>query len=282
MTVKKLVVCCVLATVAQFSHAIQIFSLELDSDRLVTIESTTGQVSVVGNLGYAGIIDADLTFHNGKVLAAVDLDFGLGGPKLLEINPNTGAVESAKDFLLPGNYLDYVEGIASTGTDVYLSTTWKNRTGNYYSDAIYHLDPTTGLVSSPTSFYPQFADADFDALDADSSGQLYGFNVEPGLYRKVYSFPDPTTAVEVAVYNDADYYHLDDMVHVGTTQIGLSSYFQDYITTGSTLDGSVSSRVFLSETGDFRGAALAPVPEPGSMLVLGGAIAAFARRRRSR
>ncbi|MCC7435328.1 MAG: PEP-CTERM sorting domain-containing protein [Methanoregulaceae archaeon] len=154
-------------------------------------------------------------------------------------------------------------------------------TRNIATEAVYEIDPATGVASilwnHPSTF--DFGGLDFD----DATGTLYGLSDAggAGLYRidatsqtLVAPYPGGETDIDgLAVGGGRAYYVTDGP---NTTQ---ASFYVYDLASGAQV-GTLASP--FSGTGTFSGAAYAPalVPEPGTMIALAAGLGAIAARRR--
>jgi hypothetical protein len=160
-------------------------------------------------------------------------------------------------------------------------------TRNIATEAVYEIDPVTGVASQlwvhPSTF-------DFGGLDYDG-GKLYGLSdtAPAGAVRGLYEidsagmtttfrvgYPNGETDIDGLAVGGGRAYFVTDGPN--TTQ----SQFYVYNLTTNTFEASLASP--FTGSGTFSAAAYAPglVPEPGTMIALAAGIGALAARRRRR
>jgi hypothetical protein len=140
-----------------------LFSVNVQTDELVQIETTTGAVTTVGPIGHQ-MQGTDLASLNGLIYATTQKTpgFNFDGTTLVAINPATGAKVSSADIRLGINQV-FAEGLTAAGGQLILSfdhlSTTSDRTGV--------VDPVSGALSEQ-----EFQGPDFDELGTDLSGQI--------------------------------------------------------------------------------------------------------------
>ena len=130
------------------------YCVDHDTDELLTIDSNTGEIQVVGPLGYdipEQFNDAyrrvSMTFHNNTLYAMIQRE--RGEQDLLTIDHSTGAVTSSVDLTYGSEYQGlHVEGLASFGGKLVI--TCDVPTPPPYTDLIAELS-ITGEVGTPVS-----------------------------------------------------------------------------------------------------------------------------------
>ncbi len=144
-----------------------IFSVDVDSNELVRIDTTTSTLQVVGPVGHR-MYSAAMTFHEGKLCAMVRRNAALPstGVDLLTIDPNTGAKTSEVIVTLDGAPLLFTEGLESFEGKLLMA--FPPGAASYSSWALAEVN-TLGEVSNVTDF-SSFG-ADFDVL-VDVGGDL--------------------------------------------------------------------------------------------------------------
>ncbi len=148
----------------------RVFSVDTDSNRLVTIDQASGFVSDVGGIGFIMAEKTDLAFHQGKLYAVTE-SVPLSDYRLLEIDCQTGAmVGSALPITWGGGLVVNVESLTSVGDELIVGF------GDlppleYIANRLGVIVPSTGLIISSID-YTSF-NADFDALATDRYGQIF-------------------------------------------------------------------------------------------------------------
>lgn len=140
-----------------------IYSVNVQTDELVAIETTTGAVTTIGSIGHQ-MQGTDLASLNGLVYATTQKvsGFNLNGMTLVAINPVTGAKVSSADMLFGTNQV-FAEGLTAAdgqliATFDYLSTV-SPRSGV--------VDPVTGAISDQQHHGP-----DLDELGTTHDGRI--------------------------------------------------------------------------------------------------------------
>lgn len=161
------------------ASASTLYSMNYDTDELVTVDSVTGEIQVVGPLGY-DVPDygafaqprVSMTYHNSMLYAMVQHPpSGSLWPytqELLTIDPATGAMTSAVDIVMPDPRYQlgfFIEGLASFEDELVISCS--TSTANNITNHIAPLS-VTGEVGTPVG-----VGGDNDAL-AVVSGELWG------------------------------------------------------------------------------------------------------------
>lgn len=146
------------------AHATVFYSIDIDTDELVSIDPATGAVTVIGPLGYdAG--DIDLTVHDGRL-------YGLNSlfqerVELLEIDTVTGTAAAPIEVTNGGAAILNAESIASLCGDLVIGFNDPATAANpAFSNALGTID-SNGTV---TSFVTFSSTVDFDGLSADATG----------------------------------------------------------------------------------------------------------------
>jgi hypothetical protein len=146
-----------------------LYSVNVQTDQLVKIETTTGSVSVVGPIGHQ-MQGTDLASLDGLIYATTQKTpgFNLDGMTLVAIDPSSGAKVSSADMRLGTNEV-FAEGLTAANGQLVVSfdhlSLTSVRTGV--------VDPTTGAISDP-----QFHGPDLDELGTDLTGQIVAIDGE--------------------------------------------------------------------------------------------------------
>lgn len=140
-----------------------LYSVNVQTDELVKIETTTGAVTVVGSIGHQ-MQGTDLAGLNGMVYATTQKNpgFNLNGMTLVAINPATGGKVSAVDMLLGTNQV-FSEGL--TATNGQLIATFDNLSTTSVRSGV--VNPVTGAISDA-----QFHGPDLDELGTTLDGRI--------------------------------------------------------------------------------------------------------------
>ena len=268
----------VIATLFSFSsgtaHAASLFSVDVLSDKLVSIDTQTGAIEEVGSLG-VDVTDLNLVLVGGSLLM---LDKSTENPVLRTVNPATGAVVSSVAIVTPGINTG-VEGFANDNGQLIVSFNDPNSTtiSPWVSRALGEISlagvvSTLGVISTSS---------EIDSLLVDSTGDWYGLNVAtaPGSrFYDINSSGSGFTLTEEQFYSDFSY----------LTQMTYSSDGGLYGITSGTKEllrfdtGSFSISSQLAYDSNYKLLGLAPIPEPSTALLLGIGLAGLGMRRRTR
>ncbi|MBX7166454.1 MAG: PEP-CTERM sorting domain-containing protein [Pirellulales bacterium] len=272
-----------------YAQAGGLYSVNTLSDRLVTIDSTTGQVSVVGPIGYdMRAIHTRLATIGTRLFAFTanadgnDIYNAPATYTLLELNPATGAKISQHDInLASGSAPRLIEGFGATNGKLYIGLS----STSVVSTELGELDPATGQVSNVID-YGQIPGAglyfgsfgvDLDGLEGEyGTTNLFAYDGD-GTFRSFARIdPDNVTVSGIAQFNWND----------GITDLA-SAEFGDFWMGNTSLyrlhanPQSIDS-IPLSVAGSFYG--LAAVPEPSTFLLAasGAAMLGMSLRKRGR
>jgi|GEM_PF-3115175 len=181
---------CVLVTLCcmfwcQSAGAVVLYSVDEMNGELVTVDSSTGDVSVVGPidfdlLEYNSTFQMDMTFHKGVLYELRSSSSETySNLDLVAIDHRTGSVISS--IRVKHNGVAVVttagEGLASAGGRLLIGF---STTAMYYSHILADLDPVTGEVANLANYLELTLWADFDGLAANAQGQLYSIDTRPG------------------------------------------------------------------------------------------------------
>ncbi len=146
------------------------YSVDKNSNELVSIEADTGTVSVIGRLG-VDVNDIDLTILDGK-LYGLNSNFPAQQVTLLDINPETGAATSLGTLLRGTDRVTHAEGLAAKNGKLFVGfTTASNdvfsyRLGELLLDGTVVNDLDLGVDRLG-------ATVDLDGLASNASGLLF-------------------------------------------------------------------------------------------------------------
>ncbi len=249
------------------ADAALLYSVNVNTDELVQLDSDTGTVVNIGSLGF-NALDVDLATV-GNRLFALNSDF-LNRVDLHELNPFTGDALSSNQVMLGASAVLNAEGLTQfTGQLKIGYSTAGNAASNGLGDL--GLD---GLITGGLS-----GSFDFDGLGENTaSGQLYGLDREPPTRVDFFTVqPSPlstnvfkTTGSELVV---------NDLVALGNDLFVID---QSNLLHRIDLTTNALSSVGLNPTGNFLGLAVV-VPEPSeTSLMLAAAMGAVMCLRRRR
>jgi hypothetical protein len=259
------------------AHAGPFFSVDITSDELVRIESTTGAVSVVGALG-TDATDIDLTRTADGRLWGINSNFG-SQVDLLEISTSTGAVLSTTQVNLPG--IQNAEGLGHSGNQLVIGHSVNTSASNFISELA-----TDGTISNSVQ-----TAIDIDALGA-GSGTVPFYASDAAFFSSWFSIfyeldPSTPTNPQIAGFSTGAESIGSDLVADGA-----DIFFIDGLATPELLSFDISSptplsRIALDRLGSYRGLAIGTsvaVAEPGALLVFASGLSVFGviRRRQRR
>ncbi|MDX2244541.1 MAG: PEP-CTERM sorting domain-containing protein [Leptolyngbyaceae cyanobacterium bins.302] len=257
MKAQKCLIASLASTIALVIHAAptlaaSFYSVDTRTDQLVAINSNSGNVRVIGNVGFHAS-DLDLAFL-GDTLYGVAGSY-LGNWALYEFNTITGAASLVAN--LPTS-VRLAEGLTSQNGNLIVGF---NTTGSVWSDTLAELSLSGALANitafSSASVYP----ADTDGLTTSPTNQLYAVDYQPD--RTNFSFT-PGSTVPFGGYVSPN--GLNDLAFVGNELFGISNS-SPVLAIVNSADGGVIQELTLDRPGTYLGlASSAAVPEPSTML----------------
>ncbi len=163
-----------LAVVASSSpvHAVLLYSIDVNSDELVRIDSAAGTVTAIGPIGH--------NFGNPQLAALGGMLYATTPPAcvpatvdLVEIDPGTGAKVAQVRVKVGASDLvtSAADGLSSDGTTLLISY----RTAGLCGAAHNLADLSTAGAISNVSVFPS-GSADMDALAVSGGGQVIGYD----------------------------------------------------------------------------------------------------------
>jgi hypothetical protein len=220
-----------------------------DLEQLYTLDPATGAATLVGSLGI-NIVPSNIGMSFDPVADQIRITAYDGGPGQLRVDPNTGA------SLGPDTPMAYAAGDVNTGFAI-------NMHGLGYSTPVLGATTAYGLVRGNTAannFLIRIGDIG-GVPNGAGSGQVHTIGSIGVTSASTWNFDiSPTSGVAYAV--DAG----------GTTN---TLYSVDLITGAATSLGAIAATATLGFA-----APPAPVPEPGSLLLLASSGLALILRRR--
>jgi hypothetical protein len=242
------------------------FSINSTADELVKINGATGEVSVVGSLGFDAM-DIDLTSFGGR-LFGLNSNFGVS-VDLVEINPSSGNILWSTPVMRNNIPLASAEGLTNINTQLKIGLD---------DDADTTSDFLTDLaLNGSTSNATLFA-ADFDGLGVDRNNQMFSVDTEPDSgITKLYRIDlENVTISEIASFSFSKVAANDIVIW------GQSAFVIDHAHNAlfqvSLVDGSLENALNLEAS--YLG--LAPVPIPSAIILLGTGLVGLAALRRYR
>lgn len=241
------------------------YSVDVQTDSLVTVDSTTGNVNVLGDTGI-NENDIDLTWFNHRL-------YGVGAARTLyEFDILTGAASRVADV----DNVRLSEGLAYQNGQLMLGY---NQEGNVFSNKLGELSSTYTLGSILTGGF-----SDIDGLATSPTDRLYAVDYISAQQENVFFVPGETPPI--GKYKGAG---LNDLSFAGDELFGISSNPNSSIpSTMARLDstnGGLIEEIVLNQAGVYRGLAPAQatsVPEPSltlGILAFAGLSASLGSRR---
>lgn len=187
--------------VCETAHAALLYSINTQTNELVTIDSTSGVVTPVGPIGH-NVHDVDLAFQN-DILFALNNDFGTR-TELLAIDPATGSAFAAIPVRIGSTLItDAAEGLTSINGRLYASfDSTDTQTSPLTSNALALLDPVNGFLTQPFNYAIFDPKADLEGLayrasdgqlfasrTTGSSGSLHEVDIDLPAYRTIGALP---------------------------------------------------------------------------------------------
>jgi len=152
------------------TFAFDFFTINISTDTLCRLDSNTGQVSIIGEIG-SNISYADLINFNGKLLV-LSANFTQQLVELLELDPNTGNILSSVVVKLDNMLISSAEGIVPYSNKILLSFSLEH---DSTAESIGYLS-LDGQISDVINF----ENADFDGFGIDyNTNQIYSIDVTP-------------------------------------------------------------------------------------------------------
>jgi len=243
--------------------AVSLYSIDKEGNKLVTIDSSTGNVSIVGEVGF-DVADVDLTLLNNKLYGTSGVFNGRWA--LYEFNTTTGAASLIANL---SNDISLAEGLTTQNGKLIVGfntnrTAFANRVGELSLTGSITNDITLPTISG----FP----SDTDGLTTSPDNKIYISDYRTGSSTNLLYTAGSTTPIGGYVSPNG----VNDLTFVGNTLFGISNYSPTLAIINGT-NGSLIQEVTLNRSGIYAG--LAPVwatsvPEPSS--TLGGGLVALA------
>jgi hypothetical protein len=248
------------------AHAGLFYSIDTASDDLVSIDSSSGHVTMIGSLG-VDLFDTDLAMLEGN-LYAVDTSLVRQTANLYRINTTSGNAALLGQLATATEGVTHAEGLAATASSLIVSYT---TTPNSPTSNLVAALSLTGLVGSGTD-----AGVDIDGLTADNIEQFLFLDSKDSANRvDLYSgFPVSTIGSHTGVSGSN---FSNDAAFLGNELFAISDPGLLHL---DRTDGSLLSITALDRAGNYTGLVAVPAPMP-LFLILGGLAAAtmFGRSR---
>ncbi len=269
---------------AQTANAEIFFSVEVNDDQLVAIDSDTGRVTVVGPIGVP-ISSVDLTTV-GNRLFALDTFFE-NSVDLHELNPATGASISSVPVEIGAMPILHAEGLAYVGTQLKIG--FRDLTTFQFSTLSNRLGDLSETGQITNIQVPSGNLTDFDGLGVDPvSGQLYQPDVNPfgGPNDTIFYTVDESPITLGLLHTDSNSLGVNDVIVLDGVLWGIDNVNTTLISLN--LDTNFLTIIPLDLPGTYTGITTGflppavPIPLSGALLLLGtlGGVAARALRPR--
>ena len=226
-----------------------LYSVDLNTDELVSVESSNGQVSVVGSLG-RDAKNISLAFLGGQ-LFGLDSDFVSQRAELIEIDPFTGAASLLGTVFSGVDQVTLAEGMTSRSG--VLQASFTTTPNDPRSDSLGELSLSGQLTNST------FLGLDMDGLATDASGQIFAIDGDPTPNTNSLFTILPTSLLGATDRSIAG--RISGINFLGDDLLGITSDLGT-LSRLSTTDGSLLGTISLSQSRNYSG--LANVPEPSS------------------
>lgn len=241
------------------ARAVSLFSVDVNSDSLVKIDSETGAVSVVGSLQFDAT-STDLASFNNR-LFILDTVFQ-NRVDIYEVNPSTAQTVSSAQVLLNGNPVLHGEALTNEGNQLKIGfSSGGNETSSESLGDLSLAGEITNAIETT---------GDFDGLGGDGVSRF--FSVDPPGFGVG---PSPVFTVDLTTGSLSSFTTVprigNDLVVSGENLFLLDNSLavtEAFLLTVSTSNGLITDTVSLGN-GQYFG--LAVVPEP--LTILGTATA---------
>ncbi len=199
-----------------------LYSIDVDNDRLVTIDTSTGIVHVCGDLAFdPGMVDVDLALADG-ILYALASAYPTH-VDILAINPIDAVVISSSPVTYNGSAVTHAEGLAmSSGHLVAGVRTGENSS---LSNALGELSrdlPLDGVLTEVFDYSVFDPIADCDGMTGLPDGRLLWWNTEPGpSYYRLVAVDTPPDASYSIMGEHEPHNGVNDIVLAGENLWGI-------------------------------------------------------------
>ena len=153
-----------------------LYSINETTDELVTVDSSTGTLTVVGPIGH-NMYNPSLTYLDGVIYALSNKRWDY--VELVAINPVTGAKMSSVSVDWEGVPITNAEGLTTLQGQLLIGF-WDGEGNQYYSDSLGGLS-SGGEISSVVDFSD--SGADFDELTVDATSRIFSTDGEAAFIR---------------------------------------------------------------------------------------------------
>ena len=254
-----------------------LYSVDFLNHDLVTIDSNTGEVTIIGAVDNSLSIGALTSFDDR--LIALNLKPGIRAD-ILEIDPLTGAIITSAQVSTASGNVRLAESITDVNGQIIIGFREPGLFNSSVSNVLGNISLSSGLIADIRT--ASGAGADFDGIaSADGGGTLYNADHDP-MYGTYFESIGTPTAL------DYDVNSLFDVLNLRTFDIEFNNGVlfginNTHVLTVNLSTNQVSSKT-LSRAGSYNSIALAQtaaVPEPSSLLLLASGMCLVLWRRKS-
>jgi hypothetical protein len=254
--------------VSSLLNAQVFYSVDLDTDELVTINGSTGQVTTIGSLGtdIKNTVDLNLAMYNGDIYAVVT-DLDNFGADLFRIDRMSGQATDLGQIFAFGQPASVAEGVYGTENGLRVSFTTSNTQRISSNLGTLGLDGQISNVSNVGD--------DMDAL-AFVGGQLYSVDSQGSNDRVLVFEQEPNNLL--GTFPAFGMFFTEDMATWNDQLWGISPGGMLLIDRNN---GALINATSFSRAGDFAGIAAIPEPSSVTLLLCVGLGIHFTQRRRA-
>ncbi|MEK7990382.1 MAG: hypothetical protein VSS52_005195, partial [Thiotrichaceae bacterium] len=219
------------------------YSINIDTDELVMINPASGQVSIVGSLGFDAT-NPDLVFLDSK-LFMVNTSFSKQRADLFEINLRSGKAKILGQLFSGNVVATHAEGLAVQDSTLVVAFTTHYR--DYDSLAFGKLSLTGQILDRVDT------NIDMDGLTNNSHDQLIGLDSIPSTNsNNLYSIDQSTTKLIGSHSRNGGTTAINDLTFSENILYGIAL---SKLVTINPLDASINTEITLNQSGTYYGLA---------------------------